>query len=191
MIVTTVAQEQNNKLHPLKFTLWVAIASIIMMFAGLTSAYIVKSNFSGWRTMAIPKIFWVSTVVILLSSITIFLALKKFKNREMQKYRALLGATLILGLLFIVYQFVGYAELWSQNIRFKGSSGAGQFFYVITGLHALHVLGGFVAMAIMFFRSFFGKTKSYSVVPLEVMGIYWHFVDILWIYLMVFFLITA
>lgn len=109
----------------------------------------------------------------------------------MQKYRALLGATLILGLLFIVYQFVGYAELWSQNIRFKGSSGAGQFFYVITGLHALHVLGGFVAMAIMFFRSFFGKTKSYSVVPLEVMGIYWHFVDILWIYLMVFFLITA
>lgn len=182
---------QHTRLHPYKFTLWVAIASIMMMFAGLTSAFIVKSNLTGWRTMEMPSIFWASTGAIILSSVTMLMAVKAFKSREMQKYRSLLLVTLVLGIVFTVCQVIGFTELWSKNIRFKGSSGAGQFFYAITGLHALHVLGGLTAIAIFFLKSITGRVKSYSVAPVEVLNIYWHFIDILWVYLMIFFLIVG
>ncbi len=190
-MVATVSNEQQNRLHPLKFTLWVAIASIMMMFAGLTSAFIVKSNLTGWRTIDMPAIFWVSTAAIVLSSLTIILAKRAFINREMQKYRVLLAATLVFGVLFTICQVLGFSQLWEQNVRFKGSSGAGQFFYAITGLHALHVLGGIIAVAIFLIKSWVGKVKVYSPVPLQVLSIYWHFIHILWVYLMIFFLIVA
>lgn len=186
-----VSNEQHKRLHPHKFAMWVAMASIIMMFAGLTSAFIVKSNLTGWRTIVMPKIFWVSTGVILLSSLTLHLALRGFKNREMQQYRRLMALTLLLGIGFVILQIIGFSELWAQNIRFKGSSGAGQFFYAITGLHALHVIGGVAALVVMLIRSLSGKTKLYSAVPVEVMSLYWHFVDLLWIYLLIFFLIVG
>lgn len=190
-MVTSVSEQQNKKLHPYKFTLWVAIASIMMMFAGLTSAFIVKSNFTGWRTIDMPVIFWVSTAVILLSSVTMVMAVKAFRQREMQKYRALLAITLVLGIVFAVCQVLGFGQLWEEGVRFQGSSGAGQFFYAITGLHGLHVLGGIVAAAYFLIKSWVGKVKSYNMAPVEVLGIYWHFIDILWVYLMVFFLIVA
>ncbi|MFT4093549.1 MAG: heme-copper oxidase subunit III [Niabella sp.] len=191
MEMDIVSNEQHKRLHPHKFTLWIAIASIIMMFAGLTSAFIVKSNLTGWRTIVLPKLFWVSTAVILSSSVTMHLAIKAFKSRNMQQYRSLMAATFVLGLVFVVCQIFGFADLWAHNIRFKGSSGAGQFFYAIAGLHALHVLGGVTALVIMLARSFMGKVKLYSAVPVEVMGMYWHFVDILWLYLLIFFIIVG
>lgn len=191
MMVNSVIEEQHKKLHPHKFTLWVAIASIMMMFAGLTSAFIVKSNLTGWRTIDMPKVFWVSTIVILASSVSMLVAKKAFIHREMQKYRTMLAITLVLGVVFAICQLIGFSQLWEVGIRFKGSSGAGQFFYAITGLHALHILGGIVAVAVFLFRSWFGKVKSYSVASVEVLGMYWHFMDILWVYLMIFFLIVA
>jgi cytochrome c oxidase subunit 3 len=167
------------------------MASMIMMFAGLTSAFIVKSSLTGWRTVELPRVFWVSTAFILVSSITIQMAVKAFKGREMQRYRTLMGVTFVLGVAFVVCQIMGFSELWNQNVRFKGSSGAGQFFYAIAGLHALHVIGGMVALLIMVVRSLAGKTKLYSAVPVEVMSIYWHFVDLLWLYLLIFFIIVG
>ena len=91
-----VTSQQRKKIHPHKFTLWVAIASILMMFAGLTSAFIVKSNQSGWRDIDLPKFFWYSTGVILLSSLTIQMALRSFRQREMAQYRLLIGVTFLL-----------------------------------------------------------------------------------------------
>lgn len=186
-----VSNEQHSRLHPHKFTLWVTMASMIMMFAGLTSAFIVKSGLTGWRTIELPKVFWISTLAILVSSVTIQLAAKAFKNRNMGSYRRLIGVTLCLGILFLICQVFGFSELWNANIRFKGSSGAGQFFYAIAGLHALHVIGGIVAMSIMLIRSLTGRVKNYSKIPIEVMGMYWHFVDFLWLYLLIFFLIVG
>ncbi len=186
-----VMNKQSKKIHPHKFTLWVAIASILMMFAGLTSAFIVKSNLAGWRDIQVPKIFWVSTAVIAASSLTIQMALRAFRQREMRNYRLLIGLTLVLGTVFVVLQWMGFMDLWEQNIRFVGASGAGQFLYVIFGLHALHVVGGVVALIFLFFKAFLGHTKMYSPVPVEVAAIYWHFVDILWIYLLVFFIVIG
>ncbi len=185
-----VVEKQRQKMHPHKFTLWVAIGSIVMMFAGLTSAFIVKSNQTGWKSVALPTAFWISTAVIIISSLTLQMALRSFKQREMSKYRSLLGITLVLGVVFIIFQWIGFKDLWAQNITFKGS-GAGQFLYVIFGLHALHVIGGIITLVVMFIKAFVGKVKLYSSVPVEVMAIYWHFVDVLWIYLLLFFLIIG
>ena len=182
-----VSNQQRQKIHPHKFVMWVAIASILMMFAWLTSAYIVKSNQASWQEIVMPKIFWVSTAVILLSSLTVQMALRSFKQREMKQYRMLIGITFVLGISFVLLQWTGFMQLWNQRVTFKGS-GAGQFLYVIFGLHAVHVLGGIIALMVMFMKAFFGKTKLYSSVPVEIAATYWHFVDALWIYLFVFFL---
>jgi cytochrome c oxidase subunit 3 len=179
--------EQRKKIHPHKFTLWVALGSIIMMFAGLTSAYVVKRDQPGWTTFSIPKAFWYSTAVILASSLTIQMALKAFKEREMQRYRNLLTTTAILGILFVVLQWTGFRQIWNTGITFKGSGG-GQFLYIIAGLHAVHVLGGILALIVMFIKAFASKVRSYNSVPVELMSTYWHFVDLLWIYLLVFFM---
>ena len=122
-----VMNQQRKKIHPHKFILWVAIASILMAFAGLTSAFIVKSNLVGWKTIEMPKIFWFSTAVMLASSLTIQIALRSFRQREMRNYRLLLGATFLLGVIFIICQWLGFTSLWEQQkVTFKGSAGAGQ-----------------------------------------------------------------
>lgn len=185
-----VSTQQQKKIHPHKFTLWVAIASILMMFAGLTSAYIVKSNQSGWQEVEMPKIFWGSTAVILISSLTVQMALRSFKQRAMSQYRLLIAITFFLGIAFVALQYAGFTQLWNERIRFQGS-GAGQFLYIIFGLHAIHVLGGVITLMVMFLKAFFGKTKGYSSVPVELAATYWHFVDILWLYLFVFFLLIG
>jgi cytochrome c oxidase subunit 3 len=179
--------EQRKKIHPHKFTLWVGLGSIIMMFAGLTSAYIVKRQQPGWTTFDIPRAFWYSTGVILVSSLTVQMALKAFSEREMIRYRNLITLTAVLGTLFVILQWVGFKHIWNSGVTLKGS-GAGQFLYVIAGLHALHVLGGIVALFIMLIKAFGSRIRSYNRVPVELMSTYWHFVDLLWIYLFIFFI---
>ena len=185
-----VRSQQREKIHPHKFTLLVGIASILMMFAGLTSAYIVKSSQAGWEQVQTPAYFWYSTVAILLSSLTVQLAVRSFKQREMKQHRMLLGVTFMLGVLFIVLQFLGFSWMWEHGVRFKGA-GAGQFLYIIAGLHGLHVIGGIIALLITFMKAFFGRSKTYNSVPVEVLATYWHFVDGLWLYLLVFFIIIG
>jgi len=179
--------EQRKKIHPHKFTLWVALGSIIMMFAGLTSAYIVKRDQPGWTTFTIPRAFWYSTAAILLSSLTIQMALRSFKEREMLKYRNLLTATTLLGVLFIALQWLGFRQIWHTGITFKGSGG-GQFLYIIAGLHVAHVLAGVIALFVMLIKAYASKVRSYNSVPVELISTYWHFVDLLWLYLLIFFM---
>ncbi len=179
--------DQRKKIHPHKFTLWVAIGSIIMMFAGLTSAYIVKRDAPGWTSFVLPRTFWYSTFVILLSSLTMQMAVKFFVERQMRKYRQMISVTTFLGILFIALQWISFAQIWDSGVTLSGS-GAGQFFYVIAGLHAIHVLAGVIALIVTFIRAFSARTRSYNPVPVQIMSTYWHFVDILWVYLFIFFL---
>lgn len=185
---TNITMEQRKRIHPTKFTLWVAIGSIIMMFAGLTSAYVVKRSMPSWTTFEMPVIFWYSTSVMLASSITMQLSLRAFKQRERGKYRMLLTLTAVLGVVFVVMQYIGFTQIWATGITMAGS-GAGQFLYIIFGLHGLHVIGGVTALVILFFKAFSTRMRNYNSVPVEVMATYWHFVDLLWIYLLVFFML--
>ena len=180
---------EEKRIHPHKFTLWVAMGSIVMMFAGLTSAYIVKKNQSSWLEFELPKIFWYSTWVILLSSVTIHLAGKSFKAREMGRYRNLITITAGLGVLFMVLQVLGFQNLEQRNIALTGvkSNSAASFLFVITGLHMLHVLGGVIAILVIFIRAYAGRVKQYSSISIDLVSTYWHFVDILWIYLFIFY----
>ena len=163
------------------------MGSIIMMFAGLTSAYIVKSNQPKWTTFEMPVTFWYSTAAIVLSSITMQMALKAFKDREMSSYRRLITVTASLGVCFMLLQFLGFTQLWNSGITLTGS-GSAQFMYVIFGLHVIHVLGGVIALLVMFFRAFSAHVRNYNSVPVEVVTTYWHFVDLLWVYLFIFFM---
>ena len=185
--MSTVAIAPKNKLHPHKFTLWVGIGSILMMFAGLTSAYVVKRNQANWISFEIPLMFWVSTAAIILSSISLYLAAKSFKERGMSRYRMLMTVTLGLGVLFILLQVIGFKQLWNQGLTLQ-TNVAYSFLYVIVGLHALHVIGGIIALIVMSLKAFSVKTRSYSSIPVELISTYWHFVDILWVYLLIFLL---
>jgi len=187
--MSQVISEQKRKIHPHKFTLWVAIGSILMMFAGLTSAYIVKRSQASWLMIEIPMMFWYSTATILASSVTVQLALKALKKREMINYKRLLVVTAVLGVLFIVLQIAGFRQFAAQDIRLvgAGSNASYSFLLAISGLHGIHVLGGVVALAVTVIRALNSSIKSYSTVPLEIVATYWHFVDALWIYLFIFF----
>jgi len=187
--MTTIQAKEPQRIHPQKFTLWVAMGSIVMMFAGLTSAYIVKKNQSSWLEFRLPVVFWYSTFVILLSSVTIYLAQQSFKAREMGRYRSLITLTAVLGLVFIGLQIMGFQDLESRNIALTGSksNSAASFLLVITGLHIFHVLGGVIAILIIFIRAFTSRVKNYSSLSIDMVSTYWHFVDVLWIYLFIFY----
>jgi len=106
----------------------------------------------------------------------------------MGKYRNLVGLTTVLGILFVVMQVIGYWQLNSRGVKVEGSGG-GVFFIIIFGLHALHVLGGIITLIVLFFRALSSRVRNYNSVPVEVAATYWHFVDVLWIYLFVFFML--
>ena len=133
--------------------------------------------------------FWYSTATIMASSVTVQLALKSLKKREMINYRRLLAVTAVLGVLFIVLQIVGFGQFAAQDIRLvgAGSNASYSFLLAISGLHGIHVLGGVVALVVIAIRALNSSTRSYSSVPLEIAATYWHFVDALWIYLFIFF----
>ncbi len=187
--MTAVQANGPQRIHRHKFTLWVAMGSMVMMFAGLTSAYIVKKNQSSWLEFNLPVLFWYSTAVILVSSFTIQMAVQAHKAREMGKYRALITLTALLGLAFLVMQIMGFLDLESNNIALTGSrsNSAASFLLVITGLHMLHVLGGVVAILFIFIRAYNSQEKAGSSLPVELAATYWHFVDVLWIYLFIFY----
>ncbi len=180
-----VMKEQKERMHPHKFSLWIALASIIMMFTGFTSAYLVKRNMANWTTFELPLIFWYSTAVIIISSITIIVSRNYFRQREMKKYRLWLGVTLVLGTAFVCMQYIGFSELWHSGVTLTRNVSF-SFLYIIVGLHALHVVGGVIALIILLIKAYSAKRKNYSIIPIDLMSTYWHFVDILWIYLLVF-----
>ena len=159
-----------------------------MMFAGLTSAYIVKKSQANWLDFELPNVFLISTFVILLSSFTIQMAVKKAKEGLQNQYRGFLSVTAILGVVFMILQLQGFMALQTNNIALTGprSNSAASFLFVITLLHLFHVLGGVLALIGVSFKSFSAKNNLENTLPVELLSTYWHFVDILWIYLFVF-----
>jgi cytochrome c oxidase subunit 3 len=173
--------------------MWIAIGSIVMMFAGMTSAYIVKKNQGNWLAFELPVVFWYSTAVILASSVTIYLAGLALKSGKLSAYKILITITSILGVVFVNMQWTGFQDLEMRGIALIGtqSNSSSSFLFIITGMHMLHVLGGVIALIIMFFRSFLIKKDQINLVPVQTVSTYWHFVDILWIYLFIFFQLIA
>jgi len=186
--MSTNTQIEKKKMHPHEFYLWGGLGSIIMMFAGLTSAYVVKKSQANWLEFDLPNVFIISTIVILVSTFTIQMAVKKQKEQNENQYQGFLILTAILGLVFITLQIQGFKTLEASSIALVGarSNSAASFLFVITGLHLLHVVGGIIALLWMSAKVLKGKNDFTNGLPVKLIANYWHFVDILWIYLFVF-----
>jgi cytochrome c oxidase subunit 3 len=186
----------TKRREPLNFLLWLGIAGSILIFTVLLGIYIVRKVGPNWQETSLPSIFWLSTVVIMLSSLSLHEAKNAFKSDKFQLYRSLLITTLFLGVAFTAMQAFGWYQMLEQGSGMENNPSAG-FVYVLTGLHIVHIIGGLVFMAVLLFKSY--KNKSYvdsfiySVNPpnqlrLKLMTTYWHFVDALWLYLFLFLL---
>lgn len=187
---TVLKNQRKSVIPPGKFALWVGFASIIMMFASLTSAYVVRQAAGNWLEFRLPGLFLYSTFAILLSSVTLHMSYHNFKNGNELGYKLLLIATLFLGFIFIMFQYQGWMEMQKMGIDLAGNP-SGSFIYVITGLHVAHVLGGIAALTIASYQAY---TLKYKVTEkrlgrFQLTLQYWHFVDILWIYLFIFFML--
>ena len=191
--MSTLVTNEPQRIHPQRFIMWIAIGSIVMMFAGMTSAYIVKKNQGNWLAIELPVVFWYSTAVILASSVTMYLANTALKAGKISFYKSLITITAILGVTFVIMQWEGFKDLETRGIALIGpqSNSASSFLFVITGLHMLHVLGGVIALIVTFFRSFWVQEGQTNLVPTQIVATYWHFVDVLWIYLFIFYQLIA
>lgn len=181
----------RNRIHPHQFALFAGMASILMMFAALTSAYVVRQAVGNWQEYTLPDLFYVSTGILLLSSVTIHLSFRAFKNAHPGRYRGLLVLTGILGLVFVILQYYGWQQLYTIGVPLDGNP-SGSFFYVISGVHAIHVLGGIAALMVAVVHAL---TLKFEVTNTRrnrfaLVVQYWHFVDILWLYLFVFILLA-
>jgi len=185
----TAEINQQNRFHPRKFALYLGIASMLMLFAAFTSAFLVRKGQGNWQLFYLPTIFWFNTAVILLSSFTIHRALVSFRRLEEGKYKLWLTITFILGCTFLIGQYIGWEQLSAGGIHLNGNP-SGSFLYVISGAHAVHIAGGLLIMLITMMKVFFKPFNPSKQVNVEMMAIYWHFVDVLWIYLFIFFQIN-
>ncbi|HRP89022.1 MAG TPA: heme-copper oxidase subunit III [Edaphocola sp.] len=175
----------TRKMHPQKFMMWFAIGSLSLTFAGFTSAYLVRQGQGMWEKFQIPTIFYISTVVILLSSFTYFFGAKAFKSGNMKNYNLFMWITFFLGASFMGLQFLGFQELYQQNIRLNGNV-SNSFFFVIAGMHLLHIFAALIALLFVTIRNNNIKSDNRKYLGIEILGYFWHFIDILWLYLFVF-----
>ena len=173
----------------LKPMLWVSMISMVMFFAGLTSAYVISMKRDDWVTFDLPDAFYISTFLIVASSITLMLSQKLIKQEKREMSLFLLVVTLFLGIGFIWQQYEGFNELKDLGLYFtgKGSTESKTFIIGITLMHVLHLLAGVIVLFIVIYNHFKYKYKPNDLLGFELGAIFWHFVDILWIYLFLFF----
>ncbi|MDQ3537052.1 MAG: cytochrome c oxidase subunit 3 [Bacteroidota bacterium] len=186
-----IAEEPMDTLamHPKKFALWLFIVSIIMIFAALTSAYIVKQGEGNWLVFEMPLIFWINSAVILASSVTMQLAYYNTKKNNLEIVKIFTAITTILGLAFLVLQVFAWEELVKMGVYFVGNP-SGSFLYVLTGMHGFHLITGLIYLIILLTSTYKYKVHSKSMVQMEMCTTYWHFLDGLWIYLFMFLLLN-
>jgi len=187
---TTIVRQRESlyKFKTNKFSLYIALGSIVMMFTAFTSAYIVRQSAGNWLEFPLPDLFFVSTAVIVLSSITLHMSYHFFKQSKEQLYKFLLILSAALGVAFVFTQYYAWMEMFQMGIDLKRNP-SGAFVYVISGAHAAHVLGGIATFLVALIHAFFlpFKVTEKRKNRFQLVLIYWHFVDFLWIYLLLFF----
>jgi cytochrome c oxidase subunit 3 len=173
-------------MNPKKFSMWLFLLSVVMIFASLTSGYIVRKAEGNWVDFELPPIFWLTTGILLVSSLTHHLAFVNAKKDNLAQVKGWMLITALLGVSFLVTQWYSWVYLVNINVYFSGNNVAGSFLYVLTGLHMLHVVSAVIFVLITTWRTQFYKVHSKNLLGIELCATYWHFLDILWIYLFVF-----
>lgn len=176
-------------MNPKKFLVWLFIASIVMIFISLSSAYVVKQSEGNWLMFDFPQMFVYSSAIVVLSSITMQWAYWSAKKDNLSQLKSSLVATIVLAFIFVGAQFKAWGELVDNNIFLVGNP-SGSFVYILTGLHAVHLLAGIVFLIIVLISALNYKVHSKSTVQLEMCTTFWHFLSGLWIYLYLFLLLN-
>ena|SRR5690606_7542220 len=185
----TEGTEETKKNRAKKNILWFGIISLTMSFAGLTSAYVVSKERPDWiSSFEMPQAFYISLVLIIVSSFTVFFALRSIKKQQNALGMFLLIVTFLLGVLFVVFQFVGFSEIVASGYNFTGptSSITTSFIYLVVLLHVAHVFGGLIALLVVIYNHYKLKYKNGKTLGVELAATFWHFVDVVWIYLFLF-----
>ena len=169
--------------------LWVSMISMVMFFAGLTSAYVISMRRDDWVTFELPDAFYISTLLIILSSITISISQNLIKKDKRELSIAFLLITFALGIAFVWQQYAGFEDLRNAGLFFTGptSTVSTSFIIGITLMHAFHVFAGIIVLLVVIYNNFKYKYTSSDLLGLELGAIFWHFIDVLWIYLFFFF----
>jgi cytochrome c oxidase subunit 3 len=182
--------KQPLGMNPRKFALWLFIATVIMLFAAWTSAYIVKRGDMGWSEIIVPDLFWVNTGIILASSITMVWATMAARRNKQESLKIALSITTILGIAFVIGQFMAYDQMVALKEHFTGGPVSHSFVYVLSGAHAVHLVSGVIVLIFTLVAVFRGKVHAKNMDGIEMCATYWHFLDLLWLYLFVFLLLN-
>jgi cytochrome c oxidase subunit 3 len=185
----TTNEYQSRTARSYKLILLFAMVSMTMMFAGLTSAFVVSKSRADWlKDFQLPTAFFISTIVILGCSVTFHLAKKSIQKDNQSATTMYLLSTLALGVLFVILQFVGFGQIVSNGYYFTGqaSSITTTFLYIVTVVHLLHLAGGLISLLIIIYNHFKQKYNSTQTLGIELGAMYWHFLDLLWVYLFLF-----
>ena len=172
-----------------KMMLWFGMISMAMTFAGLTSAYVVSSSRTDWlESFALPAVFTYSTLTIVLSSITFYLAKRNISQNKLGQFKAMLWVKLALTVAFINFQFQGFSEIISSGYYFTGaeSSITTSFLYVLVLLHLAHVAAGLIVLSVVLINAYRNQYSPEQTLGVELAELFWHFLDFLWLYLFLF-----
>jgi cytochrome c oxidase subunit 3 len=189
-MITQLSEEQKVKTRSYKLIIWFGMISIVMLFSGLISAFIVSSSRKDWfKDVVLPTGFFWSTLIIILSSLTFQLALKYMKkdNRLMTTY--LLSTTLGLGILFAFLQYYGFMQFTKQGFYVTGPSSnvTVSLIIIIIFMHLLHLFGGLISLFIIIYNHYKQRYNSVQTSGIQLGTLYWHFLGFLWILLFLFF----
>lgn len=186
----TKASENTGRVNPKKFSLWLLLLGILMLFSGLTSAYIVRKGDGNWFDFEIPPIFLYSTIIVLLSSVTMIWAYRAAKKDNISGIKFGLSATIILGIAFMVSQYMGWLALSDQGLHFVnpkyGDKISASFLIAIAAIHLVHILAGIIYLVVMLINTFRFKIHKKNTLQISMCNTYWHFVGFLWVYLYMF-----
>lgn len=186
----TQGTERDKYVRAKKMMLWFGIVSLIMGFAGWTSAYIVSSSREDWMTdFTLPQAFLYSTILLVLSSVTYILAKKAVKKENQKSCTQWLVITMLLGIGFILLQFQGFSEMIGLGYYFTGptSNITMSYVFLIAAVHIAHVVAGLISLLVVLVNQLRGKYSAKDHLGLELGATFWHFLDLLWIYLILFF----
>ncbi|KPQ18431.1 MAG: alternative cytochrome c oxidase subunit III CoxO [Algoriphagus marincola HL-49] len=181
--------EQPISMHPKKFALWLFMVTVVMIFAALTSAYIVRQAEGNWLEYDLPQVFWFTSGIVVLSSLFLHWAYISAKKDNLSQLRIGMSMAVLLGIVFLVGQWYSWVALVDRQVFFVGNP-SGSFLYVFTGLHAVHLISGVIFLIIVLISSFRYKVHSQAMNTMEMATSYWHFLGGLWIYLFMFLLLN-
>lgn len=172
-------------MNPKKFGMWLFIASVMMLFMSLTSAYIVRQAEGNWLYFELPTLFMISCGVIIASSVSMQFGYWAAKKDQFSKVKNYVAITTVLGFVFLALQYLGWKDMVSNSIYLVGNP-SGSFIYILTGLHGLHIMSAIVYLLIVLNSAAKLKISSTNMTQMEMCTTYWHFLGLLWLYLFVF-----